>query len=304
MPDVKYLVPTETAAVLGKNYPLKCDNMGLILARYLPFEIVRNGKEDMILNDRGRPEKTIRADWLKKLTDSFTRDRLLALQDAVLQRWLLTVEGSQIFEMRARTRLVVGLGGKGALEFGMTLHHTTGLPIIPGSALKGAARNYALWTIAAEVFKDSKPEDWQTNESLDALDKQLMEKGQVPHPLAESYRRIFGSQEASGECVFHDAVISRLPKETLFSVDVMTPHFKDYYTSSGTKPPHDGDNPNPVSFLTVSTGTHFGFAVGQRHGLSDPDQMLTAARWLASALDEMGIGAKTAAGYGAFKLVE
>jgi CRISPR-associated protein Cmr6 len=301
---VTYVVPTETKAVLGDDYPLRCDNMGLILDRYLPLEAIRNGRDDMIFNQNGRPIKTLRADWLQKVTQAVSGERLQPLQQALIERWQLSVQGALIFEMRARTRLIVGLGGKGALEFGITLHHTTGLPIIPGSALKGAARSYALWSIAAEQFANAKPEDWQTKETLDAFDKQLLTQGQVEHADADYYRRAFGSQEVGGACVFHDALVSRLQAGSIFAVDVMTPHYKDYYTSGGTKVPHDGDAPNPVSFLTVKEGTYFGFAVGLRYGTEDAALMRRAAQWLALALDELGIGSKTAAGYGAFKLVE
>ena len=67
MPDVHYLVPKETQAVLGGKYPLPCDNMGLILDRYLPLEAIRSGKDDMIFNDRGKPIKTLRGDWLNRV---------------------------------------------------------------------------------------------------------------------------------------------------------------------------------------------------------------------------------------------
>ena len=40
-------------------------------------------------------------------------------------------------------RFVVGLGAAHVLETGITLHRLFGLPIVPGSALKGAARAYA-----------------------------------------------------------------------------------------------------------------------------------------------------------------
>lgn len=306
-PEIHYLVPTETAQVLGGRYPLTCDNLSLILARYLPHEAIRNDKrQDVVYNKQGKVEQTIRANWLKEITNQFNkpqqREKLKELCRAVAHRWETSVGDALIFEMRARTRLVVGLGGKGALEFGITLHHTTGLPIIPGSALKGAARNYTLLTIAAELYAGNDPVHWMTNESLEALDTQLM-IGVAQHPQANAYRRVFGSQEAAGECVFHDAVVSRLPAGEVFAVDVMTPHFSKYYTSSGGEAPHDADNPIPVSFLTVSAGTRFGFAIGARHNAGDADLIRTAAQWLASALDELGIGAKTAAGYGAFKLV-
>lgn len=302
--NVTYLVPAETKSVLDAQYPVACENMGLILDRYVPFEAIRNDKNRDYLMD-GNRRVLIRTRFLRQVTEKISAEKLLPLQQAMIERWFHTAQArnANLFEMRARTRLILGLGGKGALEFGITLHHTTGLPIIPGSALKGAARNYALWSIAAEVFASQKPEDWQTKETLEAFDAQLLMTGTVNHPDADYYRRTFGSQEAGGECVFHEALVSQFRPGPIFVVDVMTPHFKDYYTSSGASAPHDGGDPNPVSFLTVREGTRFGFAVSLRRG-KDTALQDRAAQWLELALDELGIGAKTAAGYGAFKRVE
>jgi len=302
---VQYLVPTETAGVLGNQYPLDCNHLGLILARYLPHEAIRNGKEDMILNQQGRPTETIRSDWLKKLVKRFQKEdnpALHELQKSLIKRWQEQVLAtpSLIFEMRLRSRMVVGLGGKNALEFGITLHHTSGMPILPGSALKGAARNFALLTIAADP-------DYPNNAaSLEELDAQLMSRDDMLHTDALIYRRAFGSQESAGECIFHDALVSRMPTTgSLYAVDVMTPHFVKYYTSSGGDAPDDGDNPNPISFLTVERGTTFGVAVSTRRGAPDEEAVrLRAAQWVVEALDMLGIGAKTVAGYGIFTLIE
>jgi CRISPR-associated protein Cmr6 len=93
----------------------------------------------------------------------------------------------------------------------------------------------------------------------------------------------------------------------LFEVDVMTPHFVKYYNSANAgkqiEPPSDNDSPNPINFLTVAAGTEFAFAVGVRRGF-DKSLAEQAAKWLKTALYEMGIGAKTAAGYGVFERVQ
>ncbi|QRN84303.1 type III-B CRISPR module RAMP protein Cmr6 [Chloroflexota bacterium] len=56
------------------------------------------------------------------------------------------------FPLKTRNRLIIGLGGKGTLEMGITLHHLYGFPYIPGSALKGLARSYGI-NIIAEMFE-------------------------------------------------------------------------------------------------------------------------------------------------------
>jgi CRISPR-associated protein Cmr6 len=119
---------------------------------------------------------------------------------------------------------------------------------------------------------------------------------------------MFGTQEHAGSCVFFDAVVSDLPPEgTLFNPEVMTPHFRSYYEAGGREnaAPHDADNPNPITFLTVSIGTCFGFAVGSRHD-TDPDGVLRkkARQLLKESLTTYGIGAKTSAGYGLFQEIK
>jgi len=250
------------------------------------------------------------------------------------------------FQAQALGRLIVGLGGKCAMEFSLTLQHTSGLPVIPGSALKGLTRTYALLTIAEKLdfhplslkgmaelevynkankvakvvlrtpleYLDEALSTWDDKarasvlESAVQVDK-LVGKKQGQGDLAQVsdlgdiYRTAFGSQEAGGACIFYDAVVARLsPQGALFEADVMTPHFADYYTNTGEKPPDDAGNPNPITFVTVAAGTTFAFAVGLRPG-GDPAAREQAVAWLKAALHELGIGAKTAAGYGIFEQV-
>src|SRR5438552_14188356 len=52
-------------------------------------------------------------------------------------------------------RLIVGLGSENVLETGIRLHHTYGLPLVPGSALKGLAAHYCnqVWGPTGEKFR-------------------------------------------------------------------------------------------------------------------------------------------------------
>ena len=82
------------------------------------------------------------------------------------------------------------------------------------------------------------------------------------------------------------------------AIDVLTPHVKPYYdsTAAGSRkppaPPGEYHSPVPVYFLTV-TGPYAVDLVGR-----DPDHLEFAAGWLIDAGAELGVGAKTAAGYG------
>jgi CRISPR-associated protein Cmr6 len=307
MVAIKYLVPKDTAKLVGTAYPpLPTKHLGLLLGRFIPQEAIRNGSNDNILDDRGKPVDKIRSHWLKTVADQIEADDLKSLQTAVLDRWYEQVNqrpGAKIFELRAIGRLIIGLGGKGALETGITLHHTTGLPYIPGSALKGLCRSYALFTLASQhklsVVNANGVVDKEAAKRLEEFDKRLM-AGEFKGKLEERYRQIFGTQEHAGLCVFHEAVPSQLAQRP-FSLDVMTPHFRRYYETQGGEPPHDADSPNPISYLTVSAGTCFVFGVSLLRPDLDPKIAGRAAKWLREALMEMGVGAKTASGSGFFQ---
>jgi CRISPR-associated protein Cmr6 len=156
-------------------------------------------------------------------------------------------------------RMVIGLGGEHPQETSMTLHHIYGIPYIPGSAIKGITRHWA--------------------ESKNDPD----------------FVEVFGDESQEGNVIFMDA----FPKDNIeLEVDIMNPHYPDYYTKQ--KPPTDYQNPNPIFFLTVGKNTKFTFYL-----LSKNRKLLDKTiSWLKSALLEQGIGAKTAVGYGIFNVGE
>lgn len=175
--------------------------------------------------------------------------------------------GRHVLRLRAEPewRMVVGLGTKAnAHEIGLALHGTYGWPVIPGSALKGLVRS------------------WAVSESSGVSDADLA--------------RVLGGTDpaAQGTVRFLDAVPDGKPVSVV--ADVMTPHVKPYYDhlagSARRAAPAEYHNPVPLPFLTVRGG----YAVDLWG--PDPDDLALAADWLAEAGDELGAGAKTAAGYG------
>ncbi|MBK8230634.1 MAG: type III-B CRISPR module RAMP protein Cmr6 [Candidatus Eisenbacteria bacterium] len=160
------------------------------------------------------------------------------------------------------------------------LHHTYGVPVIPGSALKGLAANYARIHLDHTSWHKPKKED--------------------PSDVGASYRALFGDTTEAGCVIFHDALwipdSEDKDKDKLpLDLDVMTVHHREYYGTHGQKPPADSDDPNPVSFVTAR-GTYL-------IALEGPSDWTDAAMSiLKRALAEEGIGAKTAAGYGRLDL--
>ncbi len=172
----------------------------------------------------------------------------------------------QKFTLRAASRVIVGLGAESVLETSIRLHRIYGFPIIPGSALKGLARAYA---------------------------KLIEGRGESDPVLAD----IFGQgppKSQAGKVLFLDAVPAD-PANLTLELDVMNPHYAPYY--QGTKPPADYHNPVPVFFLTIGPESEFLFALTSR----EENLVAQAKGWLENALQKMGIGAKTSAGYGLWK---
>lgn len=300
-----YSAPADTSRVLQEHAD-QCLNAGLTLARYVPKQVI--DVEVKHYDDRGKERGTERNFWLQELCRrSVPNNNIRVLIANAYERWKATTKGAVRFSMESRSRLIVGLGGTGVLEFGITLHPVTGLPFIPGSALKGICRSYALYYIAEQSGIALDPAEIKDpSERVQNLDEQLVgiknHKFPVHPEYATLYRNLFGTQESAGQCMFFDAVIQEIPEGTsIFVTEVMTPHFPDYYRSDGRDAPHDGGNPTPVLFVAVNTGIVFKFAIGLRRNSSLDKGILGDARqWLKSALQELGIGAKTAAGYGVF----
>jgi CRISPR-associated protein Cmr6 len=180
------------------------------------------------------------------------------------------------------SRLAVGLGSENILEAGLRLHHTYGVPIVPGSALKGLASHYC-------------HDVWGQRHSEVAPEKnRLFQRG-------ESYHRLlFGTTDDGGVITFHDAWITpeSLSDQSL-RLDVVTPHHPKWQTNDA--PPTDFDSPVPVSFLSVA-GT-FEIRLSWSGPVNTPSDQADAwtalaMKLLEEALAEWGVGGKTSSGYG------
>jgi CRISPR-associated protein Cmr6 len=184
-------------------------------------------------------------------------------------RWqdALAQIGAVCKQAKTLGRLSIGLGAEGVLETAITLHHTYGVPYIPGSALKGLAASYARRRLTKETWG----------------------KG------TSAYKTLFGDTDSAGYITFFDALYvpgTGYEKRPLWP-DVITVHHPDYY--QGDQAPADWDNPTPIPFLSA-TGDYLLALTG------DPQWVGVAYKILAYALSEEGIGAKTSSGYGRMTL--
>lgn len=179
----------------------------------------------------------------------------------------------------ARGRIAVGLGAEGVLENAITLHRTYGIPYLPGSALKGLAAAYAHQYLADETWRHPPIEI-----AADA-------------PVT-AHEIVFGSTRSAGYVTFFDALYIPGDNKPPLALDVLTVHHPDYYQNDPpAAPPADWDSPTPISFVS---------ATGKYHvALAGPEAWVTVA-WeiLSQALDKLGIGGKTSAGYGRMDLTK
>lgn len=119
------------------------------------------------------------------------------------------------------------------------------------------------------------------------------------------FRLAFGTQSARGQVVFSDAHPENLNG---LDPDLVNPHYGKYYERPGVEQPADYHSPIPAFFLTVLKGTRFQFVLGSLP--PDPTIPVEPAtlreqvkQWLTEGLEGTGIGAKTAVGYGAAKVI-
>lgn len=175
-------------------------------------------------------------------------------------------------------RMIIGLGGEHVQETNMMFDHIYGIPYLPGSAFKGVVRS---WVIQEDFGNDEKlaMQDIQPGDSTDLEEKK------------KNFLDVFGGPGSAGKVQFLPAY--PIDNVTL-SLDIMNPHFSDYYT--GTSLPTDTQNPKPIKFLTVEQ-TPFRFVL-----LSKEQHLAKIAEgWVHKTLRGKGLGAKTAVGYGYFR---
>lgn len=193
----------------------------------------------------------------------------------------------------ATSRTLIGHGLMGALQVGMALHHTYGVPFLPGSALKGL--------LAHHVHRElGHLPAWRA--------PTLGNGGEVVEAPGEYFAAMFGaagtgadSEEggSEGAVEFHDALLDpeSIPKGSGFLVgDVLTPHQLEYYRDA-SRDPNDYTDPKPVAFVTARPGLRYQLFLS-----GDAAWCRLAMQLLRHALEDAGLGAKTTAGYGRFEV--
>ncbi|APT75360.1 CRISPR-associated protein Cmr6 [Marinitoga sp. 1137] len=166
---------------------------------------------------------------LKKIKDDY-KDILINLDKNIIKKNIEIIKNIRIqminkikkhynvktYIVKNKTPFLIGAGIPSIDEIGFYWSRNYGLPIIPGTSIKGAFRKYI-----------------ESNNDL----KSIIDV-------------VFGNAEKKGYIDFLDAI----PINTIkLNIDYQTPHFQEYYMNN--QPPNDVYNPIPLNYLNVSNGT-------------------------------------------------
>ena len=225
------------------------------------------------------------AEWIKSMSGTVGQSRQL---ESFIKRQYSLVKQLQGSSQRYKTdwHFVTGMGNSHPVENGFSWHSTLGVPYIAGCAVKGLVRAWV------ELNEDK----------LEDVDKRARLK------------RWFGTEtkeevaEQAGVFIFFDAIPEQRPS---LMADIMTPHMGDWYADGAKGNPNnakavpaDWHEPIPVAFLAVKQA-QFIFSIAPRKAQTDESekerqdaQLKAVFEALEQALEWLGAGAKTGAGYG------
>jgi len=286
----KAFCPQDTASIDIKAYEV--ENFALKLNKFARF--VENERDyskskfEFFKSGRRGPEYQIQPNYDKIDFKGLVNRNLNSAK---------TLLGSHCVDFCKTTngRLIAGLGGASVYETNITLHHIYGFPYLPASSIKGVVRS---WIIQNIFSKNGNGE----------IDLKKAEERALKSATNDSkaFCKIFGcpknsvlKKEQQGKIFFFDAFPTTAPE---IVPDIMNPHYGPYY--NGEELPADYHSPIPIFFLTVDKKTEFQFIIGSKDAnwLKDDYKIgdNTIEWWLKDALQNYGIGAKTAVGYGYF----
>ncbi|WP_006747396.1 RAMP superfamily CRISPR-associated protein [Thioalkalivibrio paradoxus] len=238
-----------------------------------PFQNARNAHPGLLLQ-RGYPEHESGATATKtEYVERICRIPAGELYRRAYERWQRCTADPQRFAgaiLRLDSRLFIGLSAGGMLETGCAIHHSYGVPYIPGSSIKGVVSGFAR---AQSGFSPA-----ACNELFGAA-------AQAGSPNPDGLSGVIG---------FHDAWWVPDSATTPLVQEVVTSHHLEYYGSEGGSDATDLDSPVPNAQVAVRGSFLF---VIEGPGAAWLD---LARDMLQAALQEHGIGAKTRAGYGYF----
>lgn len=297
---MKRPVLNSTAQLLGDGFQ-NCENRSLMMDRFA----------------HPAAKDSERLQWLERLVSikaptAHTKRSWWPRQTVVLKAQL-------------QSRLLIDMAG-GVMENAGISMDRFGMPRIRGSAVKGCARHAVLrflnqWATSGERPPLHDPEAVVPSGFAGAFHRAVRVFGAVKEDFAPDkdwawaaadMAEVLGEAKttASGTVAFLEATpySAPAPPEGLpipsigtMEIDVLTSHHMAYY--AGKSPVAlDNENPIPVNFPAVAAGHLFRFPLLPLRRADKADAAF-ARVFLGMGLEAFGIGAKTAAGYGWFRVL-
>lgn len=220
------------------------------------------------------------------------------------ERWLNKTheEGNPSFTTLAASvegRLYTGLPLGGTLETGASIHHTYGMPMLPGSSVKGAVRSYTEHLFA----------ELDANGGLQFTKSDNVNKLLIQEDKQKVIDILFGKDSDdvndtdAGYLVWHDAwwIPQTDDKGNMllgdsykpFINEVVTVHHQAYYSGEANEA-LDMENPVPNQQLAIQGSFYFVIE-------GDKQWADLAKALLQKTIENVGLGSKTSSGYGYFK---
>jgi len=260
-------------------------NPALIFGKFIPYTLEK--KEENENKDKYLQLVIKETNFLLQNTN------LLKTLHERIEHWIKNMGNNlEKFEATTSWRLVIDLGASHPQETSMTLHHIYGIPYIPGSAIKGVTRHWAVLKFADNNRKDNEKFEDAIKRIAEALESGNDLNIEVDKITFKDLIEIFGTQKQQGKVIFFDAYPVG---EIKLKIDIINPHYPKYYSEG--QPPADWQSPVPIKFLTVED-TKFQFYLVSKN----EDLLKKSVELLKEALKFHGIGAKTALGYGIFEV--
>lgn len=261
------------------------------------------------------------------------------------QRYIASLLNAEVVEAVTTSPFATGLGWEHPCENGFAFLQPYGIPYLAGSGVKGILRRSAEelalfygsdseteWTILdvwwlfgfegdPGAIWGEKKDDNRWHEAFEQHKSRILNCPDLDNFLKKVLKNInIAILEKSIEGLLnllkkkrHDIswagalrffdVIPDMPE---MGVDIMNPHYGDYYQKLST--PHDASSPIPIFFLVIPPDSKFTFIVDCPGEHMLPEFLQKKWRTLIHrafkhAFDWLGFGAKTAAGYGAMEIV-
>jgi len=196
------------------------------------------------------------------------------------------------------TPLITGLGNEHPTEKGFRFDWNLGVPVIPASGVKGVVRLAFLVNMLNRDYENDE-------QGAERFCESIKEDENLP----DEVKKIFGyageKSARRGAVIFLDAYPESLPR---LKAEIMNCHYPDYL-GKGQRGPTEDQNPNPQKYWAVDPlladgNTHVRFVFRMLLNKSIANNADCRAAFEAAvtaALEEHGLGAKTAVGHGRFK---